>query len=351
MPQIVRKSEGQKDAEAEVESFHDQLGPFVVAAETTRMPMVFTDATEPNNHIIFANDSFLKLTGYAREEVLGQDFNFLLARNANAEVLKQIELEFEGETDSSPEILSHRKDGSEFWGGLFINPVRDEDGKIVQHFISVVDLTKHKNEQIQSKMLINELNHRVKNTLSTVQSIVWQALRTFTDPKQLHVSIEARLLALSRSHDLLTREKWKSARLSDIVYDALEPFGVADGRAERIVIKGERVRFPPKAALALGIAFNELATNAVKYGAFSNAVGSILIDWSIEPSPQGDRLILYWRERDGPKVSAPTRKGFGTRMIEQGLALELEGTADLDYAPEGLICTMNFPAPNVTHNG
>ncbi|MBC8094608.1 MAG: sensor histidine kinase, partial [Akkermansiaceae bacterium] len=152
-------------------------------------------------------------------------------------------------------------------------------------------------------------------------------------------------------HDLLTREKWKSARLYDVVHDALEPFGVADGRAERIVIKGERVRFPPKAALALGIAFNELATNAVKYGAFSNAVGSILIDWSIEPSPQGDRLILHWRERDGPKVSVPTRKGFGTRMIEQGLALELEDTADLDFAPEGLICTMNFPAPKVLHNG
>ena len=351
MPQFVKKSGEQKEAEAEVESFQDDLGPFVVAAETTRMPMVFTDATEPHNHIIFANDSFLKMTGYAREEVLGQDFNFLLARNANAEVLKQIELEFGNETDSSPEVYFHRKDGSEFWGGLFINPVRDEDGKIVQHFISVVDLTKHKNEQIQSKMLIDELNHRVKNTLSTVQSIVWQALRTASDPKSIREAIESRLLALSRSHDLLTREKWKSARLNDVIHDALEPFVVADGRAERIVIKGERVRFAPKAALALGIAFNELATNAVKYGAFSNDVGSILIEWSLEPSPGGDRIILRWQEKGGPKVSPPANKGFGTRMIEQGLALELEGTAHLDYAPDGLLCTMNFPAPKVTHHG
>ena len=351
MPQIVRKSVEQKDAEAEVESFQENLGPFVIAAETTRMPMVFTDATEPKHHIIFANDSFLKLTGYAREEVLGQDFTFLLAGNAKAEALKQIEWEFGNETDGSPEVYLHRKDGSEFWGGVFINPVRDESGKIVQHFISIVDLTKHKNEQIESKMLIDELNHRVKNTLSTVQSIVWQALRTFTDPKQLHASIEARLLALSRSHDLLTRENWKSARLNDIAYDALEPFSVTDGRKERIVIKGEPIRFPPKAALALGIAFNELATNAVKYGAFSNDVGSILIDWAIEPSSDGDRINLRWQEKDGPKVSPPTRKGFGTRMIEQGLALELEGTAHLDYAPDGLICTMNFPAPKATHNG
>jgi PAS domain S-box-containing protein len=351
LPQIVKKSEEQKHAEAEVESFHDHLGPFVVAAETTRMPMVFTDAKHSSNPIIFANDGFLTLTGYPREEVLGQDFNFLLARNANADVLRQIELEFEGETDGCPEVLSHRKDGTEFWAGLFINPVRDESGTIVQHFISIVDLTKHKNEQIQSKMLIDELNHRVKNTLSTVQSIVWQALRTVSDPKLIREAIESRLLALSRSHDLLTREKWKSARLYDIVHDALEPFGIADGRVERIMIKGKNVRFPPKAALALGIAFNELATNAVKYGALSNAVGSILIEWTIEPSALGDRLILTWKEKGGPTVAPPSREGFGSRMIEQGLALELEGMAHLDYTPEGLVCTMNFPAQMVAHHG
>jgi PAS domain S-box-containing protein len=351
LPQFVRKSDDQKDAEAEVESFHDHLGPFVVAAETTRMPMLFTDAKHPGNPIIFANDSFLVLTGYAREEVLGQDFNFLLARSANADVLRQIALEFEGKSSGCPDALAHRKDGTEFWAGLFINPVLDASGIIVQHFISVVDLTKHKNEQIQSRMLIDELNHRVKNTLSTVQSIVWQALRTFSDPKEVSDSIQSRLLALSRSHDLLTREQWKSARLHDIIHDALEPFGVADGRAERFVIKGERVRFPPKAALALGIAFNELATNAVKYGAFSNAVGSILVEWTLEPSPEGDRIIMRWQEKDGPKVSPPIRKGFGSRMIEEGLALELEGTAHLDYAPTGLICAMNFPAPKVTHSG
>ena len=351
MPQFVRKSDDQKEAEAEVESFQENLGPFVVAAETTRMPMLFTDARHPGNPIIFANDSFLVLTGYAREEVLGQDFNFLLAREANADVLRQIALEFEGKSSGCPDVLSHRKDGTEFWAGLFISPVLDQSGTIVQHFISVVDLTKHKNEQLQSKMLIDELNHRVKNTLSTVQSIVWQALRTFSDPKEVSDSIQSRLLALSRSHDLLTREKWKSARLYDIVHDALEPFGVADGRAERIVIKGERIRFPPKSALALSIAFNELATNAVKYGAFSNAVGSILIEWTLEPSSDGDRILVRWQEKDGPRVSPPTRKGFGTRMIEEGLALELEGTAHLDYASAGLICTMNFPAPKVTHIG
>lgn len=256
MPQIVRKSEEQKDAEAEVESFQEHLGPFVIAAEATRMAMVFTDAKAPDNHIIFANDSFLALTGYPREEVLGQDFNFLLANGTDSETMTRIDGEFNGKADDHVDMLCRRKDGTEFWAGLLFNPVRDEGGKVIQHFVSLIDLTRHKNEQIQSRMLIDELNHRVKNTLSTVQSIVWQALRTFTDPKLIREAIKSRLLALSRSHDLLTREKWKSARLNDIAFDALEPFGVADGRAERIAIRGERVRFRPKAALALGIAFN-----------------------------------------------------------------------------------------------
>jgi two-component sensor histidine kinase len=142
-------------------------------------------------------------------------------------------------------------------------------GDNVQYFASLVDLTKHKEDQVRSGMLIDELNHRVKNTLSTVQSIVWQTLRT-TDPKAIRESIESRLFALSRSHDLLTRERWESAGLFDIAHDALEPFGVSGGRADHIVITGENLRFPPKAALALGIAFKELATNAVSPHEYGN---------------------------------------------------------------------------------
>ena len=125
MSDITKKSEEQKDAEAEVERFRKNLGPFVVAAETTRMAMVFADATEPGNPIIFANDSFLSLTGYDREEVLGKSFNFLMAHGADAEALTRIKNEFEGTSDNAAEVLYRRKDNSEFWAGLFISPVRD----------------------------------------------------------------------------------------------------------------------------------------------------------------------------------------------------------------------------------
>jgi PAS domain S-box-containing protein len=348
---MTDKSDEQKAAEGEVESLRQKGGPFVVAAEETRMPMVFMDAKEPDNPIIFANDSFLRLTGYEREEVLGHSFNFLMARGTDPDVLALVEAAFEVCDDHSSEVRYRRKDGSEFWAALFISPVRDESGDVVEHFASFIDLTKHKEEQAQSRMLIDELNHRVKNTLTTVQSIVSQALRHASDPEVIRESIESRLFALSRSHDLLTRENWESAGLHDVVDAAMEPFGVANGRSERFLVTGANVRFPPKAALALGIAFHELATNAVKYGAFSGDTGCVRIAWTIEPGPKGDRLILTWREENGPLVLPPARKGFGSRVIERGLALELDGTTHLDYRADGAVCTIDIPAPRGARNG
>jgi PAS domain S-box-containing protein len=242
MSEIKHKSADQKAAEAEVESFRKERGPFVVAADTTRMAMVFTDAQQPDNPIIFANDAFLLLTGYDRKEVLGQSFNFLMARGADPKALAIVESAFAGSTDASSEISYRRKDGSVFCAAIFLNPVRDESGSIIEHFASFVDITKQKAEHAHSATMIDELNHRVKNTLSTVQSIVWQALRKNAVPEAVRVSIESRLFALSRSHDLLTRENWEGAGLRDLVSEALAPFGVANGRAERIAIAGDNVR-------------------------------------------------------------------------------------------------------------
>ena len=249
MTAVASKSEKQKVAEGTVEGFRKALGPFVVAAETTRMPMVFTDANEPGNPIIFANDSFLSLTGYERWELLGKGFNFLLAADGNAELVRQVDAAFKGTSDSDPEILLRRKNGSECWATIFVNPVRDEGGVVVQHFVSLVDVTKHKQAHAQAKMLIDELNHRVKNTLSTMQSIVWQAFKNADRTEAIRDSIEARLFALSRSHDLLIRERWENAGLRDLVNDALEPFGVANGRAERFSSREATCVFRQKPSL------------------------------------------------------------------------------------------------------
>jgi PAS domain S-box-containing protein len=348
---MIHKSEKQKSAEGDMEDLRRDGGPFVVAAQETRMPMVFTDAQVAGNPIIFANDSFLTLTGYGRDEVLGHSFNFLMSQGADSRALARVKAAFDGVDDHSLEVRYRRKDGSEFWAALFISPVRDSSGDVVQHFASFIDLTRHKEEQAQSRMLIDELNHRVKNTLSTVQSIVAQALRSTSDPAALRDSIESRLLALARSHDLLARENWHSAGLLDVVKAALEPFGIADGRSERFRVEGKNVRFPPKAALALGIAFNELATNAVKYGAFSDETGLVRIAWTIAPAPDGDRLIICWSEENGPAVTPPFKKGFGSRVIERGLDFELGGTTKLEYPPGGVVCTIDILAPYAARDG
>jgi len=345
------KDSEQKAAEAEIEEFKEFLGPFVIAAETTRMPMVFTDAKEADNPIVFANDAFLKLTGYERDEVLAQSFNFLLASGCDEQALKQIEAAFAEPSDDTLKIRYARKNGSEFWADMFISTVKDDDGAIVQHFISLVDNTRYQLAQRHAAMLIDELNHRVKNTLATVQSIVTQAVRNSPDAQTIKESIETRIAALSRSHDLLGREKWEGAGLYDLVHEALAPFSVTAGQAERFHFSGENVRLSPKATLALGIALNELATNAVKYGAFSNAAGTVSIEWTIGDKDDGRLLCLYWREKDGPPVKPPTRKGFGSRVIEQGLAHELDGKAKLDYLLGGIVCTIHVPAPQAVLDG
>ena len=347
MPDADEPSQKQNAAEADVEGFRDDLGPFVVAADATRMAMVFTNAEEAANPIVYANQAYLKLTGWSRDEVLGESFNSLMARGASPDALKEIEKAVAGSHEDDPEICYRRKDGSQFWASLSVSPVKDEQGKIVQHFASLVDLTSFKAEQATCKLLIGELNHRVKNTLATVQSVVRQGLKAATDPAVIRESIESRIFALSRSHDILSRENWKSAGLHDLIDASLEPFAVTDRRVERFNVEGCNLRLPPKAALALGIAFHELATNAFKYGALSNDAGTVSIFWKVQSSQSGKRLILHWREKDGPEVTPPTRKGFGSKVLERGLAHELHGEVHVEYPPTGVVCTIDIPVPQI----
>jgi PAS domain S-box-containing protein len=349
MSDKAHKDREQRAAEAEVEDFREDRGPFVVAAETTRMPMVFTNWDKSDHPIIFANDSFLNLTGYDRDELLAQSFNFLLADPTDREALDEVEAAFAGKEECA-DIRYRHKDGSTFCATIFVSEVRDKAGKLIQHFVSLVDTTRHEREREHAAMLIDELNHRVKNTLATVQSIVTQAVRNSADPQIVRESIESRIAALSRSHDLLGREKWEGAGLHDLVVQSLEPFTVTEGRAERFTINGDNIRLSPKAALALGIALNELATNAVKYGAFSTKAGTVSIEWTVKDEPDGRRLHLQWREKDGPPVTPPSRRGFGSRVIEQGRPHELSGAVALNYTPSGVVCIIDVPAPQAVRD-
>ncbi|WP_099515852.1 sensor histidine kinase [Microvirga ossetica] len=193
------------------------------------------------------------------------------------------------------------------------------------------------------RLLLNELNHRVKNTLATVQSIASQTLRNSATVGQAHEALESRLLALSRVHDVLTRESWDGADMGEIVAQALEPFGDSGGK--RLRFEGPSVRLSPRAALALSMAFQELATNAVKYGSLSNGTGSVRIRWGLADGPDGHpRLHVRWEEIGGPSVRPPKRRGFGSRLLERALAHDLDGAVTLEFAATGVVCTLQTAA-------
>ncbi|UVF21792.1 PAS domain-containing protein [Microvirga terrae] len=201
-----------------------------------------------------------------------------------------------------------------------------------------VDITERKRAEEHRELLINELNHRVKNTLATVQSIASQSLRNAETTEAARSAMEARLLALSRAHDVLTRENWEGAGLVEIVREALAPY--RHDRENRLHVEGPDVRLSPRMALAIAMALQELATNAVKYGALSNASGEVRVAWVVEQKGE-KRLRFSWTETGGPPVKAPRRRGFGTRLIERSLAQDLNGEAHITFAPTGIICTVD----------
>jgi len=188
------------------------------------------------------------------------------------------------------------------------------------------------------KLLLDELNHRVKNTLAAVQSIARQTSRFARTPEAFADSFEGRLLALSHTHDLLTRGNWESAPLVEIARSELAPYG--NGRA---VLRGPAVLLPPQDAVAIGMAFHELATNAAKYGALSTAGGHVQVGWSVFEIDGKSWLRIVWEEAGGPPVAPPTRHGFGTRLLGSGLASQLDGRVSLELPTDGARCVIEFP--------
>jgi PAS domain S-box-containing protein len=237
-----------------------------------------------------------------------------------------------------------RKDGSCVWVNVSVSVVRDAASGAPRHRVAVVqDISEQRRARERQAMLVNELNHRVKNTLAAVQTIVAQGLRGAGVDGDVRKGIDSRLIALARSHDLMTREHWRSARLADLVAIALDPYRSAADQPPRHGLDGPEVRLPPNLVLALGLAFHELATNAAKYGALSKEGGHVEVRWSLAAEGAARRLKLCWREAGGPPVHPPQRKGFGTRLLERGLSHELEAAVHLDYRPAGLVCKIDIP--------
>jgi PAS domain S-box-containing protein len=296
-------------------------------------------ATDLVGTVLYWNRFAEGLYGWSAEEALGRS---ILELNPTTETKAQAEAvmaELRAGHVWSGEIILQRRDGTTFPALVTNAPVYDHTGELVAIVGTSYDITPRKKWEERQRLLINELNHRVKNTLATVQSIASQTLRNAGTPEQAREDIEGRLIALSRAHDVLTRESWEGANLKQIVRQAIEPY---QSRGEdRFHLAGSDLRLPPRLALVVAMALQELVTNAVKYGALSNETGLIEISW--RASEDKRMLELDWRESGGPPVVIPTRKGFGTRLIERGLAAELGGEARLEYEPDGVRCRISAP--------
>jgi light-regulated signal transduction histidine kinase (bacteriophytochrome)/CheY-like chemotaxis protein len=196
--------------------------------------------------------------------------------------------------------------------------------------------------KVRQDLLLAELNHRVKNTLATVQAVVRQSGGGQEDVSDYVRSLEERLRSMARAHDLLTQARWESADLRGLIQGELVPYVGSDGRV--LVMQGPGLELKPKAALAMSLAVHELATNAAKYGSMSRPHGRIDVSWVID----GDRFELDWKERGGPPVEPPTRRGFGSTVIETSLGFEIDGESTLAFERDGLRCSIKAPAEEVS---
>lgn len=208
------------------------------------------------------------------------------------------------------------------------------------------EIAERREAEKHRELLINELNHRVKNTLATVQSIVAHTLRTNSLEAEARSRVDARLIALSDAHNLLTEQNWEGTTLDRVVAMALRPH--QSDRERRFEVHGPKVHLSPKTALAIAMALHELATNAIKYGALSKDHGQVSLHWQVDRSDGEPRLSMTWSEQGGPPVTPPSHKGFGTRLIERGLAAELGGSVQLSYPESGVRCIIDTPLPKTS---
>ena len=289
-----------------------------------------------DSQIIEANEAFLAMTGYDREDLRSGRVSYtgITPPEWQAATRQAMEQRKASGTCRPYEKEYIRKDGSRIpvlvGAALF-------EGSENEGVAFVLDLTEGKEAEERQKVLLDELNHRVKNTLATVMAISAQTFRTATSPEAFREAFEGRLLALSQTHNLLNRSCWTGVSLRDILMQELAPYASQEGG--RFLLDGEDLKLGPVVAVTLGMAFHELTTNAAKHGALSVSGGKVLVAWRTS-SP--GRLHLEWQEMGGPPVSQPRRRGYGSRLLEQMLTGTLGGEVRLEFQNKAYVAAWRW---------
>jgi PAS domain S-box-containing protein len=290
--------------------------------------------SDADGKLEYINDAFVEALGKSRRMLLGDGWIDSVDPADRARMVRLREEARVHYTSLQGEVRFRRPDESLRILVLTGRP-RFEAGKFAGHVGIMSDVTEAREGERRQKLLIDELNHRVKNTLATVQSLVRLTMRDYDVPDEMERAINERLMALSEAHDVLSREKWEDAKLTDLIREVTGPFSGSG----RITTVGPGVLIAPRTAIALGMGLHELASNSAKHGALSSPEGHVALSWT----RKGGDIELEWRERGGPRVEPPRISGFGSRLLGRGLAVELGRSAEMTYAPEGLTCRIHAP--------
>ena len=307
-------------------------------AVITGASLQFQLANAAYRRLVAGRDVVGKTVAEALPEVVDQGFTRLLEEvmtTGEPYIGRSVSVLLEAETDGSLE---------ERFLDFIYQPIFAADRTVLGVFVQGHDVTEQRRAEEHQQLLIHELNHRVKNTLSIVQALAMQSFNDTVEPAAARKTFDARLNALSAAHNLLTMENWESAGLRETIKASVA--ATAGANVDRVSMHGPDIVVAPQTAVSIAMAVHELCTNAIKYGALSNDVGTVDVRWTtaIEETGLID-LAIEWSESGGPPVVQPTRRGFGTRLIERGLSAELRSKVTLDFRPTGLHCTILAKLP------
>jgi PAS domain S-box-containing protein len=293
-----------------------------------------------DGRFVSVNEARCKLTGHSREELIGLHFGHATDSESLEKDLDLFRRQVAGELDTyTTDSKFQRRDGSRGWARVTSTAVRDAAGAFLYAVRVVEDITERRQADKRQKLLIDELNHRVKNTLATVQSLAWQAARPGVPPQVAQERFQERLLALSRTHNLLNETHWEGASLRTILETELGPYATAG----RVRLDGPEVHLDARPAVVLGMAVHELTTNAVKHGALAAASGRVQVGWKIDDRGGEGVLAIDLCELGGPALAAQPSPGFGSRLLRQTITRELAGQLDIRFEREGVCCTIAVP--------
>jgi PAS domain S-box-containing protein len=284
------------------------------------------------------NAGATRIFGYEAEEMIGQPITRIIPQDRLEEEKDILARLSAGERIEHYETRRVTKDGREIDISLTVSPLRDWTGKVVGASKVARDITERRRAEEVQELLVNELNHRIKNTLATVQALASQTFRRTNNPAEFVKSFNGRIDSLSRAHRLLTASSFQSADVAQLIRDQSM---VGSGDESRISLSGPSVMLDAQAALHLALVLHELGTNARKYGSLSISTGKVSIAWEMRTNGKRE-LIVTWRETGGPAVKAPSAQGFGTTLIHQSLRAH-GGEATIRYAEDGVTCTLRFP--------